>query len=148
MKKPIVVTSVLAAALAIGAAGMAMAKEGAAGKERPTFEMLDSNGDGQITMEEMQARRAVRFEQNDTDGDGKLSKAELEAAAAEQSKKRVERMFNRMDANDDGFIEQSEMQPRRSPSRMFDRIDTDQSGGISAEEFAAAQEKMKKRRSN
>ena len=55
-------------------------------------------------------------------------------------------MFERRDANNDGFIDASENRPPRNAERMFSRVDTDGSGGISAEEYAEAQSKMGQRR--
>jgi len=115
------------------------------GRERPTFEQLDSNGDGQITQDELQARGAARFAEADSNGDGALSRAELEAQASERMASRIDRMMERLDSNGDGQLSQDEMQSRRDPSRMFARLDTDESGGISQEEFEAMKTRGGKR---
>ena len=144
MKQKYVVAGVLAVALTAGA-GIVHAKSGHHRGERPTFEMLDTNKDGQITLEEMQARSDARLAKIDADGDGQITKSEAETAFAERAQKRVTKMFERMDENGDGVIEKAEAKPRRDPAKMFNRIDSDDNGSISAEEFAAARDKMKKR---
>ena len=45
----------------------------------PDFSILDANGNGELTLQEMQASALDRFGTADTDGDGFLSGAELEA---------------------------------------------------------------------
>jgi Ca2+-binding EF-hand superfamily protein len=66
--------STLAPALAL-VAGMAVAAE------RPTLESLDTNKDGEVSLNEASANDAlfVAFKQLDTNRDGLLSKAEFAA---------------------------------------------------------------------
>ncbi|MEL7416234.1 MAG: hypothetical protein AAGJ92_10140, partial [Pseudomonadota bacterium] len=65
------------------------------------FEAIDTNGDGQVTPEEMEAMRAARFAEVDTNGDGELSQAELLARAeqrdADRMTQRIERFIDRAD---------------------------------------------------
>jgi len=46
----------------------------------PSFEEVDSNGDGMISQEEAQAVEGLDFAQADTNQDGSLSRAEYTAA--------------------------------------------------------------------
>ncbi|MDK3019540.1 CREC-EF hand family protein [Pseudodonghicola flavimaris] len=114
-----------------------------------SFEQLDSNGDGQITKDEMQARAKARFDALDTDGNGTLSQEELGAPARKFADERTARRFQMLDENGDGAISAEEMKgPRRDDdmmNRMFMRSDADKSGGISQEEFDAARERMQAR---
>lgn len=133
-------TTILMMAIATGAVMSSGAAEAQRGQPM-VFEELDLNGDGQITLEEMQNQRDVRFHAADTNGDGALSEAEMLAAAEGRAQDRatrmIERMLDRLDANDDGLIQQSEM-PERDGDRMskrFERVDADGDGAISAEEF-------------
>ncbi|MDB6126710.1 MAG: Calcium-binding EF-hand-containing protein [Verrucomicrobia bacterium] len=92
-----------------------------------------------------------KFKMMDTDGDGRVSRAE-HAAGAKQ-------MFDKMDANHDGYVTAEEMQAyhdqkadMRGPdmnksiemtaSEKIKMIDQDGDGRISADEHAAGSEKM------
>ncbi|MEL6619794.1 MAG: EF-hand domain-containing protein [Pseudomonadota bacterium] len=109
------------------------------------FSTLDLDGDGALTLEEVQASARVRFDAADSDGNGLLSAAELEAHAQARAKDRAARMIERMDANADGQLSPDELTPRRDPARMFDRIDADNSGTITQAEFDAARERVRGR---
>lgn len=119
----------------------AQAKEGG-DKMEARFTQMDVDGDGQVTVAELEARAAARFAETDTNGDGVLSKAEALAAAetreAKRLAKRVEKRFERMDADKDGNLTKEEAQGRRDPAKMIAKLDTDKSGGVSLEEFAKA----------
>ncbi|MEL6887795.1 MAG: calcium-binding protein [Pseudomonadota bacterium] len=112
----------------------------------PDFATLDSDGNGELTREELQARGAVMFEEADADGNGLLSAEELAAHASQRAADRATRMIERMDANGDGQLSQDELRERRNAGRMFDRIDSDDSGTITQAEFDAAREQMRDRR--
>ena len=74
------------------------------------------------------------------------SRAEIQAGL-DQVLADVGTAYDGMDANGDGLLQMDEMQPGdgQGLSRMFDRVDADSSGDISAEEFAAMQDKMAER---
>jgi hypothetical protein len=78
--------------------------------KRPGFDKIDGNHDGAVTADEVKAMPAVAKQGGtgqsfvahfDTDKDGKVTTAEYDA-------KRTS-FFDKMDANHDGFIEQSEL---------------------------------------
>lgn len=133
------------AVIVIAAAGVAgtaaLAKE-----DRATFQELDTDGNGEITQSEMEAHRNARFAKADTDGDGKLSLEEATAKGQERAAKRAARMFERHDANKDGFLDSEELPKPRRAGKFFERMDADGSGGISEAEFAEARERMKEHR--
>ena len=121
----------------------------------------DSNNDGVLSTEEMQAAckgRIDRIEDAlakwDTDGDGKLSPTEIEAARKairdEIDAIRKQR-FTEADKDSDGFLSLAEftasipVPPMGAPVldaatvlRMFNYLDTDKDGKISLAEFLAA----------
>lgn len=142
MKTPLLIAALVAGTVLV--AGDASAQE----REMPTFEALDLDGDGAVTLEELQAQRITRFNDADTDGDGALSSEEMTAQANDKAAERVgtmvERMLSRLDENEDGLIQLEEMPERGQQrlERMIDRADTDDDGSLSAEEFDAVQERL------
>lgn len=145
MKKSSAIT--LIAALTVGAVGLtsltpALARGNGGGDARLDFDLIDTNGDGKITVEEMEAHRANRFAEQDTDGDGSLSKEELLAAmldhASERMAKRVDRMFVRKDEDGDGKISMAELGHEDRSDHMFEHLDADDDGAISKEELEDA----------
>ena len=132
--------------ITISSAALVLTTLGALANTRgPDFSTLDTDGNGEVTMQEMQASAQTRFDAADTDGDGFLSQAELEAHSSARAAERAERMMSRMDADDDGKLSPDEMAPRRDPARFFERMDKDDNGSLSEEEFEQARAKMKDR---
>lgn len=146
MKNKIVFASVAAALL--GTAAFAAGPNGMRGHAPMDFATLDVNGDGSVTLEELESIPATKFAEADTDGDGVLSQAELEAMVsaqmAEMATNRAAMMLERMDTDGDGVLSADEMQPAdgRGPAAMFERVDADGDGVLTEEEFAAAAERM------
>lgn len=79
------------------------------------FDAIDTNSDGMLTIEELQAAHGARgpggagrgFARWDADGDGKLSRAEVANAP------RLSQEFDAIDANKDGFLTLDELQAAR-----------------------------------
>lgn len=137
------------------------------GRMQDRFGQIDTNGDGQVTTDEMRAQAAARFAAADADGNGALTREEISASMQERNKdrllkrfdsngdgalsaeelasadagrmgKRAGKHFDRMDADNSGDISLEEMQARRDPARMVSKLDTDKNGGLSLEEFSRA----------
>ncbi len=148
MKNDAVKLTALAAAILAGSLSIAEARDGGP-RERVDFETLDTDGNGEVTQTEMQARANARFADADADGNGSLSRSELLARAERANETRVDRMIKRLDANEDGALSEEELRAGRrgqGANRFFARADTDNSGGISKEEFDAVAAKAKDRR--
>lgn len=88
------------------------------------FDEIDTNRDGQITMEElrafhkaqMQQRHAEHWKKIDTDGDGRISRIE-----AQQNAPRLFERFDQIDANGDGYITPDELRAAMMQHRKRDR---------------------------
>ncbi len=106
------------------------------------FATMDTNGDGSITLEDIEALRAQRFAEIDTDGNGQVSREEFMNHAAAQAGERAGAMFDRMDADGDGVLSRDAIEARRGrgpdAGRMIARFDTDGDGAVSQEEFDSA----------
>ncbi len=132
--------SVLSAGLI---AGIAMADSK---RWESRFDRLDSNKDGKITAEEMDAFRSARFKAADRNGDGAISLAEHKAAVLARMEDRIAKHYARMDKNGDGRVTADEY--GRKKRSFFERLDRDKDGAISREEAekAAKRHKRHKRR--
>jgi len=142
----------LATALILAGTGTVIAQDGSGrGGDRPTFEMLDVDGSGEITAEDFAALRDNRFSEVDTDGNGTVTLEEFTAAAGARAAERAAERFARLDADGDGVLSRDALEARGGRDgnfgeRFLSRADTDDSGGVSAEEFEAAQERFAERR--
>ena len=130
-------------------AGMApMMGPGAMGPVWPQFDFkaFDKDGDGKVTMAEVQAGRADRIKGIDANGDGLLSAEELIAADMAQEKTRVEgRVAARIaaqDADGDGKLSAAEMMVPPGAARLFNRVDADNDGAVTEEELTKARAAM------
>ncbi len=132
---PFISAMVVAAIAATGTSALAKGP-------RATFQELDADGDGQVTQAEITAHRTQKYTAADTDGDGKLSVEEMQAAAQAKANERVTKMFDKHDANADGFLSEDELPKPRRASKMFERIDADGNGSISEQEYADAKDRM------
>lgn len=127
---------------AVGVAIANQGGHGPRGKMPVSFAELDANGDGKITQEEMELRKRERFETADTNGDGMLSKDEAMVRANAEMAKRMEdrigRFIEKRDSNGDGMVSYDEISTGKGGDRLFSRVDADDDGVITKEEFAAA----------
>ncbi|MCD1589198.1 calcium-binding protein [Qipengyuania citrea] len=143
--------------LALSAAALALTGTTAIAQHRGAHNP-DTDGNGSVTLTEMQAASAERFARMDANGDGVINAADSQARGAQ--------MFARADANGDGELTAAEMQAAREarkadrPERgerserrakrggdrtermaqRFAQADTDNSGGLSQAELAAMHE--------
>lgn len=152
MKRAFVLGTAMITAVALGAAAQAEAKP-FGGQSVMVFADLDQDKDGKITKEEFAARGEARFKAADADGNGELSLEEMQAAAAKRSATRAEEMLKTLDTDGNGTLSQAEMDAAKGGKRegkMGDRfiskLDTDGDGAVSEAEFAAMKDKMSKKR--
>ena len=142
MKKILLSSTIV---VSLGAMGLsaAFAQGGPQGARRgPSFQHIDANGDGALTLDEFQNQGQARFARSDTNGDGMLDVGELTAAAERERGRMIERLMARKDINGDGMLSVEEMAPRDA-GRFFERADADGDGAISQEEWEATKGKMR-----
>jgi Ca2+-binding EF-hand superfamily protein len=92
---------------------------------------MDANGDGKVSLQEMQQRRLAKTMRLDANGDGRLTRAEFAQVMAQrfQSKgmdaaraqAKAGKMFAKADANGDGFVTPDEI--RKVTAKRFARMD-------------------------
>ncbi|MGR3542091.1 MAG: EF-hand domain-containing protein [Hasllibacter sp.] len=115
---------------------------------RPAFDVLDADGDGQVTRAELDAYRAAladrRFAAADADGSGTLDAAEIlsarEARADARRDARAARLIERLDTDGDAAVSRAELAGAadgRRGGRALDRADTDGNGTLSRAEWEA-----------
>ncbi|MEM1430683.1 MAG: EF-hand domain-containing protein [Pseudomonadota bacterium] len=140
----------LTTAIAIGfTATQSSAERGPRG-EPVSFSEIDTDGNGQLTQDEIAAFReraaSRRFSGMDADGDSALSPEEARSVGGARL---AERLMERFDADGDGALTEAELRSgfeSRGADRRnarFARADADGNGTISAEEFADAQNALR-----
>jgi Ca2+-binding EF-hand superfamily protein len=136
---------VLAAALLALAPATLLAGEGER-KGDGGFSRLDTNKDGVLTKDELQAKGADRiaasFDKLDRDKDGMVTQEELREARTTRMaafREQAETRFREADKNSDGQLSKEETQvgmPRLA--ERFDKLDQNKDGQLSPEELRGA----------
>lgn len=100
------------------------------------FAVLDKNGDGVISRDEVAAKPklAKMFDKLDTNKDGVLSKDEIKAG----KEKMHDRHMAKIDTDRDGKISRAEAASHPKLAENFDRIDINGDGYLSKDELKAA----------
>lgn len=133
MKRLIILSGILAAGLAAGAA-LAEEDSPSGPHGAAMWDELDADGDGRVTLGEMTEHQRAMFAEADADGDGAISKEEMKTHFQKRhGGMRAKRLG---DANGDGVVTRAEYDLRAA--EHFDELDADHDGVISEEESAAA----------
>ena len=116
------------ATIGLIAAGSALAREHGPGR----WDQLDADGDGELTLNEMDAKHREMFDAADTDGDGAVSREEMKAF---HKSRRAEHRAKRMgDANGDGEVSRAEFDAHAAAK--FSEMDSNGDGVLSDEELS------------
>lgn len=98
---------------------------------------MDADGNGELTLEEVESGRTKRFAKLDGNADGVVDAAELKARIMarmeRRAERRVSRMMRRLDADGDGQVSQAEF---ISPAKQrFTWNDLNDDGKLSGDEL-------------
>jgi hypothetical protein len=108
-----------------------------------SFETIDQNRDGRITLLEMQTISRERFKKADTNNDGQITAEEvlnvMPFFVRGQAREPVVRYLKAQDHNRDGQVSLAEI--FKHAEQRFLRLDSNRDGAISTEEFARQQGK-------
>ena len=130
-------TYMLVGAFSLGMAGLAVAAPPAHHGGMDRLQAVDTNGDGVVSKEEFVAKRSEKFGDADVDGSAGLSLEEFtvmhEKREAERRARRVQHRFERLDANDDGIVDEAELAAKAD--KMFGRLDANDDGALSGDEL-------------
>lgn len=102
---------------------------------------LDTNGDGGVSQQELDAYLSQRFTFLDADGNGTVTREEFRTAEERdktlqrQKQEYLDRTFGRLDSDSDGQLTKNEL--LTGASQRFKRGDTDGDGALTAEDLAS-----------
>ncbi len=105
------------------------------------MDRVDTNKDGVVTQQEIEAFHKQRFVAADANGDGTLTQDEFLTAESRDDVRRQTRqsrmtnMFQSLDQNGDGLLNQAEAQTMAT--ERFKRLDTNGDGKITQDEVQA-----------
>lgn len=99
---------------------------------RPGMEAFDTDGDGNLSPDEIRAARAERFAKADSDGDKVLTLEEFTVLWAGRMEQPMVRMFQRLDRDGDLAITKDEA--TRPTRNLVSRMDRNGDGALSFED--------------
>ena len=128
----VLAAAAIVAALAGGTAAAQDATRDDAPRVPKSFRVLDTNNDGKVTLDEIEAEQARLLGAADLDNDGSLSVEEFRRRGRWFQRLQTTTLFDLMDANGDQVLTAEEI---AAPSaRWFKRYDKDADGSIVADE--------------
>ena len=89
------------------------------------MQMLDADGDGNVTPQEMREQMQAKLTEYDSDGDGTLSISEFETLHSAMIREKMVDKFQHLDADGDGVITSDEM---TAPAKKMERMQKMRSG--------------------
>lgn len=123
-----------AAALALmGTAQLAFANEPFLPRTERSFQRLDADSDGKMTINEWKPKAEKRFLRLDDDMNGTVTTAEIDAWLKRGIDRRKERLLTRLDQNKDGSVTRDEVDAYIDA--LFNGADGDKDGGLTLAEI-------------
>ena len=112
----------------------------------PTFENLDVNNDGKLSKKEIEKQRDFMVESMDLNGDKMVSAQELINRHAKRADFFAKQILKKLDSNGDGSLSFTELKSSQQwkLERMFYRLDENNDGFISKEEAQTAKKMLKR----
>jgi Ca2+-binding EF-hand superfamily protein len=121
-----------AALIMIGTSQLAFANEPYLPRAERSFQRLDTDKDGKVTMNEWKPKAEKRFLRLDDDQNGTVTTPEIDAWLKRGIDKRKERMLSRLDQNKDGSVTRDEVDAYIDA--LFNGADGDKDGGLTLAE--------------
>jgi Ca2+-binding EF-hand superfamily protein len=107
------------------------------------FAMMDTNKDGRVSPDEFEVGAKQMFDKMDTNKDGKVTAAEMDAAHAGKAKGMSSAdKIKKVDTNGDGTLSADEH--AAGAKKMFNRMDADHDGYLTKQELEAGHKAMEK----
>jgi len=113
-------------------------------RQPPSFEALDKNNDGFLTMDEL-ARPENKIQKLDTDNDGSISKAEFDAWVASRRTEMKERMNGRFEGREgrpSGDVAENAERGQHRPAPSFEALDKNGDGKLTADELVRPENRI------
>lgn len=133
--RPLATAAVSAAVVAlVGGAALAQDRtQNDRPRESRFVRFLDTNGDGKVSLEEINAEQKRLIAAADVNGDGKLSVDEFRRRGRLFMRLRATTLFDLMDANGDKQLSEDEI--TKPSARWFARYDANGDGAIVSDEL-------------
>ncbi len=129
-KKLLNLVAILTGLAAVG--GMAFASEPYLPRAQKTFDKLDANKDGKLSLAEFMPVAEKRFLKIDENNDNAVSTAEIDASLQAALERRRNNILAKMDGDKNGTITRAELD--HYVEAMLAGADSDKDGGVSFDE--------------
>lgn len=128
----------------VGLSQAAFANEPFLPRAERSFQRIDADNDGKVTLNEWKPKAEKRFMKLDDDANGTVTTAEIDAWLNRGIEKRKARMLGRLDGNKDGNVTREEVDAYIDA--LFNGADGDKDGGLTLAEIRESAQKRGRQR--